>query len=180
MKQSCRGITLIELLVALTAIAVIAAIALPAWSRASAAASSLDARTSLVTAVLGSVRNAGLRGGEIVMCPSANGATCLDSHDWSPGWIVFDDVDGDRTLSPNEQRLLREPALNDGVRVLSTTGRRRLVFQPGGGNAGSNVTFTVCDRRGASYATTLVLANTGHIRQAAASSRQAAACLADL
>ena len=32
------------------------------------------------------------------------------------------------------------------------------------GNAGSNVTFTLCDGRGASHARTLVLSNAGRLR----------------
>ena len=50
------------------------------------------------------------------------------------------------------------------MHLRSTAGRTRLVFQPNGGNAGSNVTFTLCDGRGAATATTLVLANDGRLR----------------
>jgi type IV fimbrial biogenesis protein FimT len=46
----------------------------------------------------------------------------------------------------------------------STEGRKRIVFQAHGGNAGSNVTFTLCDGRGPAKAQTLVLNNQGRMR----------------
>ncbi|HZH42874.1 MAG TPA: GspH/FimT family protein [Lysobacter sp.] len=180
MKRTSHGLTLLELLTAVAVLATVAAVALPAWSRTTAAAHAASARSALARAVLDSVRHAGLRGTEVVLCPSAEGATCLDSNDWSHGWIAFADGDGDRAPDPHEARLLHEAAMHADVHVQSTTGRRRVVFQPGGGNAGSNVTFTVCDRRGASHATTLVLANSGQMRQGVANPRQAASCLAGL
>ena len=51
------------------------------------------------------------------------------------------------------------------------------MFQPNGGNAGSNVTFTLCDSRGIEKATTLVLANDGRLRQGKPSADAAQACV---
>jgi len=51
------------------------------------------------------------------------------------------------------------------------------VFQPNGGNAGSNITFTLCDGRGAAQATTLVLANDGRMRAGTPTPAAAAACV---
>ncbi len=63
------------------------------------------------------------------------------------------------------------------TRLRHAARRPRLVFQPNGGNAGSNVTFTLCDRRGAAKATTLVLANDGLLRAGTPSAAAAEACL---
>ena len=52
-----------------------------------------------------------------------------------------------------------------------------LVFQPNGGNAGSNATFTLCDGRGAARAATLVLANDGRLRGGTPTALAAQACL---
>ena len=52
-----------------------------------------------------------------------------------------------------------------------------LVYQPSGGNAGSNVTFTLCDGRGAVRATTLVLANDGRLRAGKPTEAAALACM---
>ena len=45
----------------------------------------------------------------------------------------------------------------------STVGRTKIVIQPSGGNAGSNVTYTLCDGRGAAMAESLVLSNRGFL-----------------
>ncbi len=53
----------------------------------------------------------------------------------------------------------------------------RIQFQPNGSNAGSNATFTFCDRRGPRRALSLVMNNRGDMReQAASATAVAAAC----
>ena len=46
--------------------------------------------------------------------------------------------------------------------------------------AGTNLTFTFCDRAGAKKASTVVVSNSGRPRQAGATSEQGAACVAGL
>jgi type IV fimbrial biogenesis protein FimT len=101
---------------------------------------------------------------------------CADTIDWSGGWLVYADLDGDRAHDPYETTVGRQRRLSGGVRVRSTSGRRQLIFQPSGGNAGSNVTFTLCDSRGWSAATTLVLSNGGNLRQGKPTAAAAQAC----
>ena len=76
----------------------------------------------------------------------------------------FIDRNGSRERELDEAVIMVKPAL-DGARLLSTSGRSRIVFQGNGGNAGSNVTFTLCDGRGAGKAQTLVVSNTGNLRR---------------
>ena len=78
--------------------------------------------------------------------------------------MVFADLNGNRLPDAHETRLAGGEALPENVHLRTTAGRTRLVFQPNGGNAGSNVTFTLCDARGPSKATTLVLSNSGSLR----------------
>jgi type IV fimbrial biogenesis protein FimT len=174
------GFTLLEALVAVTIAAVLLAIALPAFSSALAAARSGSAQAALAATVLDSVRHAGLTGVEVVACPTAAGNGCADSWDWTGGWIVFADLDGDRVHDAHETLVRRESTLGDHVRLRSTPGRRRLVFQPSGGNAGSNVTFTLCDARGPARATSLVISNAGRLRAVPARASAASDCVASL
>ena len=51
------------------------------------------------------------------------------------------------------------------------------MVHPTGGNAGSNVTFTLCDRRGEAAAVTLVLANTGRLRAGTPKAAAARGCV---
>ena len=67
-----------------------------------------------------------------------------------------------------------------GVRLHGTVGRPRIVYQPNGGNAGANITFTLCNRRGSRDALALILSNSGRLRSKRAALPAAAACAAGL
>ena len=133
------------------------------------------ARSDLVGSLALAATRAAVTGRHAVLCPSRNGATCTGADDWTPGWIVFLDVDEDGLADPGERRLQRVPALAGRVRLRSTVGRTRVTFQGNGGNAGSNLTFTLCDGRGPAKARALVLSNSGRLRDSPADAAAAAA-----
>ena len=112
------------------------------------------------------VRHSALVGTEVVLCHPVGETVegCSDTTNWSGGWALFADLNGNRLRDPNEPVIHRQQALAGGVRLWTTGGRTRLIFQPNGSNAGSNVTFTLCDERGANKAVTFVLANDGRMR----------------
>jgi len=161
---SVKGFTLIEALVAMAVIAILVAVAVPAWSHAKAAADSGAVRAGLAASLLDAVRHSAISGSEVVICPTLAAGQCSKSTNWDHGWLVFADINGNRIPDPNETRLGEGRPLPDAVHLRSTAGRIRLVFQPNGGNAGSNVTFTLCDSRGPKFATTMVLSNSGNLR----------------
>jgi type IV fimbrial biogenesis protein FimT len=170
------GFTLIELLLALAVLSILAALALPVVGNATSAANASQATAAVLESVTLAVRRASIEGVHTVACPGdANG--CRSSIDWSNGWIVFADNNGDHILQPGERILHTQAKLANGVHLRSTAGRTRLVFQANGGNAGSNVTFTLCDKRGAARATTLVLANDGRLRNGTPTEDAAQACM---
>ena len=170
------GITLLELLIAVGVIALLAALAIPQFRSAREAMRSGVAQSEFRDALLIGLRRAAVTGSEVVMCPAlAHG--CLPTNQWTQGWIVFVDGDGDRVRDLEEPLLKRGAAPGGGVRIRSSTGRTRIVLQPNGGNSGSNATFTFCDARGAENAVSLVLANDGRLRSGPAAPADAAACL---
>ncbi|WP_162247703.1 GspH/FimT family protein [Lysobacter sp. Root494] len=164
MFRPVKGFTLIEALVVMAIAAILLAVAVPAWSHARAAANAGAVRARLATSLLDAVRHSSIAGTEVVICPASSSGLCSGSTNWDSGWIAFADINGSRAPDPNETRLSGGDALPDDVHLRTTTGRTRLVFQPNGGNAGSNVTFTLCDSRGPRSATTLVLSNAGNLR----------------
>lgn len=170
------GFTLIEVAIALSVVGILAGIALPALKDAGDATRSGAAKGELLATWLGGASHAANTGSEVVLCPG-DAAGCRKSVDWSQGWIAFADIDGNRIRGPNETLLKEVAPLGSNVHLRSTVGRTRMVFQPNGGNAGSNVTFTLCDGRGAAKASTIVLSNTGGLRAGTPSLAAAEACV---
>jgi type IV fimbrial biogenesis protein FimT len=115
-------------------------------------------------------------GREVVVCPGVPHA-CSGGIDWHRGWIAYVDADADRLHDVGEDLLQQVAPLGGKVRLRSTVGRTRLVFQPDGASAGTNTTFTLCDGRGAGRATALVLNNAGRLRAATADAGAARACV---
>jgi type IV fimbrial biogenesis protein FimT len=178
MSQRMRGFTLIEAVIALAVMSLLVCTAVPAWTGALESAHASSTRADLLATLTRSITHAALAGSEVVLCPGDSGG-CRDTNDWSAGWIAYADIDGNRQRSPTETLLQAEPPLPGKVHLRSTVGRTRLVFQPNGGNAGSNVTFTLCDGRGPAQATTLVLANDGRLRAGKPTAAAALACAQD-
>jgi type IV fimbrial biogenesis protein FimT len=175
MTQRMRGFTLIEAMIVLAVGGTLVGAAVPAWTGAVESARSSSVKSDLLATLTRAISHASVAGSEVVLCPGNSGG-CLSTTDWSGGWIAYADIDGDGQRGANEILLQAEPALPGSVHLRSTVGRTRIVFQPNGGNAGSNVTFTLCDGRGASQATTLVLANDGRLRSGKATAIGAEAC----
>lgn len=177
MHHRNAGFTLIEVVIAASVVCILAGIAIPALQDAAEAARSGATKGSLVESWMTSASHAANTGSEVVLCPGDAGG-CRDSIDWSHGWIAYADIDGNRARGANETLLKQAEPLGGRVHLRSTTGRTRMVFQPNGGNAGSNITWTLCDGRGPEAATTIVVANSGRIRTGTPTPTAAQACVA--
>jgi type IV fimbrial biogenesis protein FimT len=129
-----RGLTLIELMIALLVLAVLVAMAAPSFRDAS-----LGGRlTATANSLLGSIqiaRSEAIKANApTTLCVSSDGATCAGAGDWDQGWIVLD--------AANEV-IHSEPAQPDGFRVVEAAGEDTFVFQPIGiGNTAG--LFTIC------------------------------------
>ena len=174
MRTDAHGFTLIELVVGAGIALALLLVATAAIGGGLEAARAGGARTDLLGSLALAASRAGITGTHAVVCPSSDGATCSGSVDWSPGWIVFLDIDQDGAAEAGERQLQRVPPLPGQVRLRTSTGRTRVTFQGNGGNAGSNVTFTLCDGRGPAKARSLVISNSGRLRDAPAGAAAAA------
>jgi len=172
------GFTLLDLLIALTIVGILFGIAIPGLKNAVARVQAGSARTAITATLFDAQRHATILGREVVICPGES--QCVGGADWSQGWLAFIDYNGDRRHGPGEQIVRQEPELPAGVRLRGTVGRPRIVYQPNGGNAGANITFTLCDRRGPEDALALILSNGGRLRSKRAALSAAAACTAGL
>ena len=176
MRHRNAGFTLIEAVIAMSVAGILAGVAIPALRDAAEAGRSGAAKGTLVESWMVSTSHAANAGSEVVLCPGDAGG-CRGGTDWSRGWIAFADLDGDRTRSARETLLKQAPPLGGRVHLRSTAGRTRMVFQPNGSNAGSNITWTLCDGRGPESAVTIVVANNGRVRTGAPTAAAAQACM---
>lgn len=141
------GFTLIELVTTMSVVAILASIAAPSFAgflerqRASAAITSLMTHMALarVAAISRNQRS--------ILCPSSDGVHCEASTDWSAGWMLFHDEDGNRMPDSSDEilRVDLEPTSRH-LRVFSTTGRQQLRYLPDGRSAGTNLTISICNK----------------------------------
>jgi len=142
------GLTLIELVCTLAIVATLVTFATRGASTAINAARTSNSVSSLFASLTRARSLAATAGVDVVMCPSNDGDSCAASYHWENGWIVFPATHAGSNRTADEPVLLRQGALPSKVRVVTSAGRTRVRFQPSGGNAGSNITFTFCDGRG--------------------------------
>ena len=174
-KAGGSGFTVLEMLLVLAITAILLILGIPALQsyemrqRMSAAINLLH--TQLVLA-----RNEAIRfNTQVVACPGGMKSGCTEAADWSDGWIVFGDLNGDRRYQGTEGMLRVEPGLEQVV-IRSSSGRTNLRFYPNGSAPGSNSSITFCDARGPAYARKLVISNTGRIRREDAPEINASNC----
>ncbi|AHI30170.1 GspH/FimT family protein [Marinobacter similis] len=118
-----------------------------------------------------------MRAGVVTVCGSTDNASCSGNAAWENGWIVFRDIDGDRSLeaADGDQLLKVGSALTGGntLRIvdLSSDGGNWVQFASNGfpipsaaGNASG--TFVICDERGAAQARAVSVNVSGQTRLA--------------
>ena len=169
MRTIAYGWTLVELLIALAILGILAGFAVSSVGGLIQAGRASAAHTDLLAALTKARGAATVHERDVRVCPSADGATCADTYHWESGWIVYVDANNNNRKDAADVVIGSYPKLGDGVRLITSTGRRTIEFQPSGGNGGSNATFTLCDRRGPSKAQAFAMSNAGGLRAVAPS-----------
>jgi len=96
------GVTLIELMMTISLVAITLAIAVPSYKNFTNA----NRLAGEVNALLGDMqfaRGEAIKEGQtVVICSSADGATCSGKTTWNIGWIVFSDVNNNGVVDTGE------------------------------------------------------------------------------
>jgi type IV fimbrial biogenesis protein FimT len=146
----CRGFTLLELLVAVTATLVLLLVAAPSMSAVINSMKLTSASNNLLSHIYLARSEAIKRKGRVVLCKSADGATCASSGGWEQGWIVFHDSNNNGVIDAGELVIARQQSLPAALKLtgnqnvakyvsFESSGSTRLVG--GGFQAG---TLTLC------------------------------------
>jgi len=158
------GVTALELMVTLAIAAVLLATGVPSFRQYLHRQHVKAAVTRLHHDLMAARAAAVHRNAIVIACPGDPGSGCAEGSDWSGGWIIFEDNDGDLGLSGAEA-VMRHGQLAERVRIEATAGRRRLRFFPDGSAPGSNVSISLCGPNGPPDARRLVVSNIGRIRR---------------
>jgi len=166
-QPQATGFTILEMLIVVSIAAVLLILGVPAFQDFGAR-QRMSASLQLLQGHLALARDQAIRfNTHVIACPGGLDRGCEDNGDWSDGWIVFSDFNGDGDYQPLETVFRIVNGLEQMV-VHSTSGRPKLHFFPNGSAPGSNGSITFCDRRGPEHARKLVIANSGRIRRAEA------------
>lgn len=169
-----RGVTLIEQVMVLVIIAVLAGIAVPPLRKLLTRNQLQVAQTDFIAALQHARETAVTSGVHTVLCPTRDGSRCRDDNRWDDGWLLGRDADQDN--QPDNQPLYVGRGYSGKLVIRSNSGRRQVRFHPDGSASGSNLTLLFCQPSGTEPALSVVVANSGRIRGATASSAQTADC----
>ncbi|HET6784279.1 MAG TPA: GspH/FimT family pseudopilin, partial [Pseudoxanthomonas sp.] len=139
------GFSLLEALVVMAVSAILLAIGVPSY-RSMIENQRASSTMHLLTAYMASARGTAISYRiPTVVCPSNRTGGCRMDGDWSQGWLMFFDADGNRQPDAREDILRDENApLHPSLRLVSSSGRPQLRYLPDGRSAGSNISVRLC------------------------------------
>ena len=173
------GFTLVELIFTLAVLAVLVSIGAPSLASFIQSTQSRSARSALIGSLNLARMTAVSAQRSVIVCPSADHARCDDSLAWQRGWIVFEDSNQNNKRDEDEP-LLEVVGVQPGVAISSTAGRKYVRYRPDGSASGTDLTYTVCDRRGPNAAAAIVVNNPGRVREIQPDPARAASVCASL
>lgn len=158
------GFSLIELITSLSIASILLTIGIPSFQTLTQSSQMTGAVNTIVSHLNLARSEAVKRGIDVVLCPSDDGVDCTSTMVWDKDIILFTDKNGNRHVDPEEE-LIRHINLNpESIRITTTTGRRRAVYDLRGFSMGNNVSFTFCDTRNRVDPKAVIVSNTGRAR----------------
>ena len=163
-----NGFTLGELLVTTTLVSIVTAIGVPSMSGL-VKNDRLSTQINTLVGHLSLARSQALTLAQpVTVCASSNLTSC-SSNDWSNGWIVYVDADGNGDVSNGDEILRVQEAL-PGSSTLSSTAGAAITFDDRGFAPGSAGSFSLCDERGVDHLKSITVSNTGRVRRGGSAS----------
>ncbi len=166
-----RGVTLIELLIALLIASVMLTLGVPSFQAVLDNQRMTAGTNELVMSLNLAKSEAIKRVVYVSICKTSNGQACTAVGNWDDGWIVFANstVVNLDTIDPGDEVIRVYPGLRDTM-VMTPSGNIAdfVSFRPSGTigtpAVNTNGTLTVCDERGADFARGIILEPSGRWR----------------
>ncbi len=148
-KKSNNGFTLIEIMVTVAIVGIFASIALPSFANLIENNRNNTAANELVSNLLLAKSEALKRSNSVTICPSTDQATCSPNRDFSTGWIMFLDCNGNDTANEavvdcgtnDREEIIRVREAFDSV-YMRNTSDSKITFEFSG-RLGSNSSFNI-------------------------------------
>jgi len=165
-RHEC-AFSLYEALVALTVVSTIATVAVPSVQQLLFSQRMSGAVNSLVTALHLARSEAIKRGERAALCPSTNGRACrnngVSGTAWEDGYLLYIDRNDNHEFDADDLPV-RMFDHTTGLFIRSSAHRDHVTYQPNGMSAGTNITFTFCDKRGRGAPRAVIVSNSGRPR----------------
>jgi len=170
-NSKMRGVTLLELLIALVIASVMVTIGIPSFS-AVMDNQRLTAATNEVIMTMNLAKSEAIkRVAYVTVCKSTNGVSCTNGGSWNDGWIVFANtgVASLNKIDAGDEVIRSYPKLRASIDVIPSGNIGNwMSFRPSGtiGTTAQNTTGTlvVCDERGAAFARGVLVEASGRWR----------------
>ncbi|MES9975730.1 MAG: GspH/FimT family pseudopilin [Candidatus Thiodiazotropha sp.] len=100
-----------------------------------------------------------------ILCPSSNGESCTNVADWSDGYILYEDLNRNRSRDQNELlQGVHQPIQGMSIGIDSSRHRRYVVYRGDGRPSGYNLTLTFCDPDNLIPPKAVIVSNLGRVR----------------
>jgi type IV fimbrial biogenesis protein FimT len=164
MLSRCRGFSLYELLITLGLAAVLLTLGVPSFA-VIAAKNTQDAEINALFHAVHQARKESIMRRKVAsLCPTTDGRSCRRGKDWSTGWILFNNIDGDSPPAVDEgETILLWHRVAESARI--SANRQSFTLRATLRRA-TNGTLVVCDRAGRTPPKALVVSYTGRPRVA--------------
>ena len=151
MGKHNKGFTLLELIIVVAMLGITMGIAAPNLIEMISNNRIATAAADLATAMQQGKAEAVARVNPTTLCKrNTDGDDCVGDGDWSQGWIVFSDLNGDASVGDDDEILLVHEALHPNITFGGTAGVAAFItFRPTGASSVNNIeALVVCDERG--------------------------------
>lgn len=161
-----NGFTLIELIVTLAVAAILVTAGIPSFQQFV----QNNRRSAQLDALVGALQIARSQAisqrTTVGVCASSNSLTATPTcgTDWSKGWIVFLDKNGNGAVDSGEDMVRVFPALDGDNSLTPTLTGGSVIDYQSSGLSNVHGYFTLCDSRKEAYARTIIINAVGAVR----------------